>query len=85
MPSPCTQSPVCQGSDNDINYSKEIDDVVLEVDCKMVTSKAGVDVDIGVFGLSEDSVIHIAFRREPIRGGARRCTGRRFYTDQQCS
>ena len=28
-------------------YSKEVDDVVLEVDCQMIVVKKGADVDIG--------------------------------------
>lgn len=28
-------------------YSKEVDDVVFEVDCQTITIKPGVDVDIG--------------------------------------
>lgn len=29
-------------------YSKVIDDIVYEVDCQMITIKAGADVDIGM-------------------------------------
>ena len=32
--------------------SKVVDDIVYEVDCQLITIKAGADVDIGLFFLS---------------------------------
>ena len=48
MPSPCAYPHVKHISVfADLQNSKEIDGVAFEVDCSMVTIKAGADVDIG--------------------------------------
>ena len=40
-------------------HSKTIDDIVFEVDCQLITIKAGADIDIGPFWFSSNSASHI--------------------------
>lgn len=50
MPSPCAcPSPEVLSESTDLQNSKEVDGVAYEVDCALVTVKAGADVDIGTF------------------------------------
>jgi len=57
-------------------YSKVVDDIVYEVDCQLITVKAGADVDIGMsfffFLISPaDSIFKFPSRCESVCRGAR--------------
>ena len=50
MPSPCAFTApnyTLWGAYIHINFRKEVDDIVFEVDCQKIVVKPGVDIDIG--------------------------------------
>lgn len=76
MPSPCPSSTLDRlGSLTHDLSSKEVDDIVYEVDCSLITVKAGADVDIGAYpvDLPEDTRVlnWLAHRRQPLCRGWR--------------
>src|SRR5438552_2832183 len=58
MPTHCmTSVPIYSDS-----FRKEVDDVVYEVDCAMITVKQGADVDIGILENSLLSILTFLFQ-----------------------
>lgn len=65
MPSPCaSQHSLHPHTRSSFCPSKQVDDIVFEVDCQLVTVKPGADVDIGMYHPSD------LFHRAHYRTGA---------------